>query len=444
MTLVLHRLVLAFIYAALRGPRSASTVKTILDNGRLDPAVLHRYAADHHAEFWLFDEKKPFLQDPRLADEFAADHDSPSPIHQLFRETAGPDGKVLFDHTISDHGQGVPAAQAAQYLLADQFYGLQDGRGYSPSMLSFGAATLVAGGNLFETLALNLIPYNSESPIKTANLDGDAPFWEQDQLDPRPEPLGWLDYLTRPYRRLLLVATDEPRVTSVYRKAAKPLNREWRDMARDPWVAYQVTDKGARAVALKASKALWRDSHALFQHLSIRGIGAPGYVNLLAQLGRQPALHVFGVVAPNNQVRLWRQERLPLSTSYLRNQDLLAELQGATELAEDIARTLWAQIAPLRRLIAGLDCERPYWASLDHPFRELVGDLAAAWERGEASGPMRAWAAAVRGSANEAFETAAHSAETAGRGLRAAAEARSLFRVRLNQKLERFLPPHGG
>lgn len=471
-TLALHRFVVAFLYAAFRGPRGVSDLRSILDKGRFDPAPIQEYATRVRERFWLFHPERPFMQDPRLPEELRDDSDAPSPIFQLFRETAAPAGPTLFDHTISSEQGAISAAEAARYLLADQFFGLQDGRGYTPSMLSFGAAVWVAGEDLFKTLALNLLPYNSERPIKSPDLERDVPFWEDDVLDPRPFPAGWLEYLTRPYRRLLLVAGDKSSVSHVYRKAAVALDKEWRAQTNDPWVAYRVTDKGERAIALDKDKALWRDSHALIQHLAGRDQGAPGYVNILARLNFPAALHAFGVVADNNKIDLWRHERLPLPATYLIEPDLLVKLQGAIELAESVGRLLGkgtyvevdgkkrvrpyplellartllfpdGQNIDFRRtqnLVRALKPERPYWAALDAPFRTLLADLAEGWSRREEQAPLRFWAGAVGAAATEAFESAARSLETSGRGLRAGAEARGRFNALLRSSLDNFLP----
>jgi CRISPR system Cascade subunit CasA len=454
-TLVLHRFVVSFLYAALRGPRNVSSLRSILEPGRFDFDAISAYAATVRDNFWLFHPDRPFLQDPRLIEEMKDDSDAPTSIYQLFRETAPPRGKTLFDHVVSHRAGGVTAAEASRYLLADQFFALQDGRGYAPSMLTFGAALYVAGENLFETLALNLLPYNAESPIKSPHLEKDRPVWEGSEFDLAAFPDGWLDYLTRPYRRLLLVSPDSSTVTHIYRKAATHLDKEWRSLTRDPWIAYRVTDKGVAPVRFTANQALWRDSQVLVQHLVGRETGAPGYSNLLTRLGRGTELSACGVVAGNNDIDLWRHERLPLPRSYLTEPDLTVELGRGIQLAEDASRTLrtgvWrlAQGAlfpagnPERKrvksLVDSLAAERPYWAALDTPFRKLMVDLASAWPRHEQDMPLGVWATAIRDAAINAFEAAARSLETSGRGLRAAAEARGSFGAQLHRVLETSL-----
>lgn len=441
-TLVLYRFIIAFLCAALRGPKNVTSLRTILDTGSFDLGQVGAYAQKWRNRFWLFDKEQPFLQDPTLATD-----GKPSPVFKLARETAlaSEKGKVHFDHTL---GGSMSPAEAACYLLADQFFALQDGRGYSPSPLTFGAAVLVEGENLFETLALNLLVYNEESPVKS-DLSADKPYWEQDSRDLSAFPSGWLDYVTRPYRRLLLVRSSRQDVTGVFRKSRVGLDKQWRAAMMDPWVAYSVSDKGNTPVRLREKRALWRDSHSLIQSLANRETGAPGYKNILARLNRQASLHVFGVVAGNNDVALWRHERLPLPTAYLTNDDLLQKLAEALKLGEDAAGRLssavWvlAEKALLRAFVDSLAAERPYWAALDVPFRGLMVDLADAWTRDEEHVPMRAWATAVRDAASKAFGSVARSLETSARGLRAAAEARGRFEASLNQLVGPYIKTQG-
>src|SRR5690606_28642148 len=81
----------------------------------------------------------------------------------------------------------------------------------------------------------------------------------------------------------------------------------------------------------------------------------------------------------------------------------------------------------IENLVQSLAADRAYWAGLDVPFRKLMVDLADAWAHREEGGTIGEWALAIRRSAFDAFESAARSVETSGRGLRAGAEARAGF-----------------
>jgi len=469
--LALHRFVVAFLYSVFRGPDRLTGVEEMLRRERFDQPRIADYAASWYQKLWLFGERA-FLQDVSLAAELASDNEQLLPIEQLRRETAAPFGKTLFDHTLYESGS-MTAAEAARNLLADQFFGLQDGRGYSQSPLSTGLATMAVGRNLFETLTLNLLPYNAQTPIKATDPENDSPIWERDSPVPCPIPDGWLDYLTRPYRRLLLVRDGGGNVTHVYRRAGPHLDKDWRANVLDPWLSYQIRDSGPRPLALQAERALWRDSQALIQQFIDRDRGNPGYVRLLSRLRRESIIDVFGVSSDNNAVRTWRHERLPVATDYLGDERLRHLLEVGIGAAEKVAseavlgsmRDLaryslipnWDQLSKedqtrqwrqlnkrpsagkrsrLEDFIESLAPLRAYWPALDVPFRTYMVRLATEYESDYGEPANAWWAEQVSRAARDAFAQACRALETESRGYRAAAEAGPLFRYLLNKALE--------
>ena len=452
----LHRLLIAFLYSVYRGPDRVSRVAELLDAGRFDMSAVNRYADAWRHRFELFGDR-PFLQDPTLSAELETDRDQPLSIEQLRRESAAPTSVTLFDHTLAT-SSSLPFCDAACYLVADQFFALQDGRGYTQATLSSGLASRVAGSTLFETLVLNLIPYNVNSPIKSPRLEADRPAWEHDTATIGPVPDGWLDYLTRPYRRLLLVS-DGGSVTHVYRKAGVPLDRDWRAASTDPWLAYVVKDKGTYPLSLWPERALWRDSHALLNQFARVENQNPGWVRLLQRLGRQTTISVVGVVANNNAVSMWREERLPARTELLTDESLRAAVQHATASAERVARVLrtgaellLAEVtqpivqplnkSPCRRkphpgakkAAKALGIERIFWAGLDLPFRAFLDRVAD-----DSRGAQEAWAARLAVASNAAFNHAAGQITTNARGFRAAALVRDCFERDLRNALQPLL-----
>ena len=79
-----------------------------------------------------------------------------------------------------------------------------------------GFSVLANGENLFETLALNLVIYDSANnkPIVSVSDGKDIPFWEREQSLTQSSieekdgtfPLGYLDYLTWQSRRIKLIS----------------------------------------------------------------------------------------------------------------------------------------------------------------------------------------------------------------------------------------------
>ena len=173
-------------------------IDALFDRERFDIQAIRAYAAQPSVRdrFWLLGGDAPFLLDPSVERELVHERKKPDSVYQLIREAAAPRAPTLWDHTL-DAESDVPFATAALYLLADAWYGLQDGSGYNQSPLSGGIAVLVAGETLFQTLAANLLPYNSRRPIATKE-EQDLPAWEIPEPVPNESPAGWLEYATRP------------------------------------------------------------------------------------------------------------------------------------------------------------------------------------------------------------------------------------------------------
>lgn len=441
-SLSLHRLLIAVVYAAYRGPDRLSKVESIMAAGTFDATTIDRYLTDHGDRFFLTGDR-PFLQDPSLADELAGDREQPLSIEQLRRETAAPGGPTLFDHTLPTR-TAMSFAEAARHLVAEQFFALQDGRGYSQSPLSSGVASWAMGTTLFETLTLNLLPYNVESPIKSVDLEHDAPIWERASPIPGPVPDGWLDYVTRPYRRLLLVA-ERGDVTAVYRKAGPHLDSDWRAGAFDPWLRYRVTDKGAFAVPLKPDRALWRDSHALFQQFTRIESQTPGWSRFLARMGRSARVVVAGVAADNNAISLWREERVQLPAGLLGDDAAAVTVADAIQAAEAAAgvvarasELLVAETAQPRfgeprpckrdiskdakRLASSLGATRAYWAQLEASFHRFVEALPEG-----RPGALAAWLVAVGTAARYGHAVACDAIAAGPHGARAVAIVEQCF-----------------
>lgn len=405
--------------------------------------AIHEYTATYKDHFNLFGEM-PFLQQVTLSRELEHDREQPLSIEQLRRETAAPGGKTLFDHTIGDNHILEPA-EAACYLVADQFFGLQDGRGYSQSPLSSGIASMARGRNLRETLLLNLVPYDEFRPIRSVDFANDYASWEEVSSKSEVIPSGWLSYMTRQYRRLLLLRDSTGQVTHVYRKAADQLDREWRSQLMDPWIAYRFSDAGMRAIDLQPGRALWRDSPAIIQQFLGRGVQHPGYVRLLSRLDQQAAIEVWGIRAASNAIELWRHEVLALPVKSLEDPGLRTWLEKGIQTAEavgnklvgSVRRMVEVTLAPTTKpdrsrvthLLEALAPERAYWPALDLPFRTFIGDLADQFDEAGKWGQQarEAWADAIARAARTAFDKAADALATSGRGYRAAAEAQGKF-----------------
>jgi len=473
--IALHRLLLAILHRNF-GPETLPDWQVLWGQGRWNEDTLEHYFSKWRDRFYLFHPERPFCQVPKMAD--AKEH----PVQKLAEEAASLNNPTLFDHSFSERPQPFSPAQAARYVLACQSFALGGGVSrpfnFSHAPLVRGYTVLVLGDNLFETLTLNFHIYNSHQPIPWRQPD-DPPAWERDTL-PEPDkrgtlPQGYLDYLTFQSRRLHLVSEDGSLVgrCQILQNLKLPDNFD-----RDPFMCHlRDPERGVRPLRLDPDRAVWRDSHTLFdkaKELHRKSGKAPistmrpEIFNWVARLRtilsstKDFRFSIAGLVSDRAKVLLWRQERLPLPLAYLDDVDLLGRLKVALDLAERANQTLiwglrWVaslilspesggQSRPpdrgeVDRLLEGWAPGRLYWSRLEAPFRQLLVELPDDHEEGGDGGliygsrKMPEWSRTVYQAATETFADVAAGLERSVRSLKAVARVEGPFRSRLHREL---------
>lgn len=474
-TVGLHRLLLAILHRCF-GPSGVGEWERMWRRGAWDDGDLAKYLDAWRARFDLFHPERPFYQTPNL------DLANAVTIAQLSYELASPANKaLLFDHTIAGTASFTPD-RAARYLLAAQSFSVGGTislqRHEPPSRYKFadsspllkGAVTLVRGGNLFETLMLNLHRYNIEDEEPFPASPDDEPAWERDaplRVEER-HPDGYLDLLTWQSRRILLFPEREPGGGVVVRKVAVMKGDQFPDVderhTRETMLAFTRNERASSGqdpwpvIAFREGRAVWRDSTALMQ--SVAGSrDRPKVLSWLDQvvssgiIPRSATLPVdlYGICTDQARLLFWRHERLPVPLAYLDSRELLEALTGALNLAEDVARTLRSSVETVaayllrpqadapgaampprsvtRPIADGLFDDAAYWSRLDTPFRRLIVELEADRredpdEPGEmlyGADVLPRWADTVVGAARGSFAEAVRGAGTSARGLKAAA-----------------------
>ena len=477
-TVSLHRLLLAILHRNF-GPRNLDAWRELWVRGEWDMAQLDNYLATWRHRFDLFDEERPFYQVPLMQDT-----DSHSAIALALELVAG-NSPLLFNHSIYhstwDSARTISPARAAHLLLVRQAYSIGFGKSqpfyFVDGHLTRGLTVLVTGNTLFETLALNLMPYNEQRPMEQNGED--LPTWEQDVLT-TPErqgtvPRGYLDYLTWQSRRIHLLPNENG---SLVTGCQIRQNLVLASGVLDPFKSYRRDEeRGFVARGLQPEKAIWRDSHALFQGSDPK-TERPEVFRWLArveELRRQRKIEareqyhfsVFGFSTEDRQaanIILWRHERLPLPLRYLEDPDLLGRLEEALMQAEQVNRVLTDAIAIvalmllkpdaddedksakakkdkrkyLDNLVKSMAPSRRYWSQLEpHALRLLVTladdrvkDEEDEWVYGERALPT--WTSEVRRAARQAFSETTNSLDMSARGLKAVARAEREFERRLS------------
>ncbi|MFW6116670.1 MAG: type I-E CRISPR-associated protein Cse1/CasA, partial [bacterium] len=284
-TVAVHRLLLAILHRNF-GPRDMAHWSELWQKKRWDSERLSSYFGDWHDRFDLFHPQRPFYQVLEMQDTRR------HPATLLALEAASLNNATLFDHSVDEDRKPLQASEAARYLVARQSFSIGGGKSkpfnLSDSPLIRGVNVLALGDNLFETLALNLLPYSSDYPIPGTAQD--APAWEQNEpRQPDREgsvPYGYLDYLTWQSRRIHLFperGSDQIRTCQIQQNL-----KLGESTVVDPFKCYTVPKdkkRGREELGLSSERAMWRDSHALFQEVPGQS-SRPELANWLARVER--------------------------------------------------------------------------------------------------------------------------------------------------------------
>ncbi|MEN6548710.1 MAG: type I-E CRISPR-associated protein Cse1/CasA [Armatimonadia bacterium] len=398
-TISLYRLLLTVLHRVC-GPAAEAAWASLWQRGHFDCAAIDGYLNNWRHRFDLFDADRPFCQCPGLPERLAA------PVTRLAPELASGNQPTLFDHHLDASAPSLAPAAAARCLLAHQSFCLSGCCGDESGLtavrsgpLAHAAIFMATGRNLFETLLLNLVPYNPQQGLPLPVLTHDVPQWERDH-PPTHEarlPDGYLDYLTWPSRRILLLPNDDATVSRVIVMPGADFPAA--ATVRDPMLAYHGPCHGAHglsALRLEPGGSWWRDCLALFA--ARRGAWQrPKTLDCLAyraDCGLLPpdycySLAVFGLAGAKARADHWQHHRQPGPVAYLADDDLAADLETALGLAQDIHQALTASLwqasqalafgpsgstVPLRRMASGSPASA-YWRALEMPARALVHDL---------------------------------------------------------------------
>ncbi|WP_431315655.1 type I-E CRISPR-associated protein Cse1/CasA [Streptomyces murinus] len=253
--------------------------RRVLKAGRFRPEDVDAYFDKQvpAGRFDLFDEQRPFLQDPRLRAECVDAKGVPntSGVNKLVMgRPTGINGAVLFGHFTDTAPVPVPAAEAAWHLVAQLYFGPsgqctprritgdRTGSG-DAAPLRKSVSYFPWGPDLFTSLVLAV-------PSPKAEVDWDADDacpWEEEQLaDPlKPvAPMTWPGrLLTGRFRHavLLVPSRDGREVTDAYITWS---THEPAPEVQDP---YQILDRRKdgefQAREADAARALWRDLDSL-------------------------------------------------------------------------------------------------------------------------------------------------------------------------------------
>ncbi|MFI8105433.1 type I-E CRISPR-associated protein Cse1/CasA [Streptomyces sp. NPDC086023] len=408
---------LAICYASGTYPADAAEWRTWVEERHpLDRAAAW-LAGQPDDEWDLFHPTEPLGQSSLLAPYLDERGAGPA---QLVIEHVG-DYNQFFDHHHLDHPAPLPVADAFRALLTQHVYGLAGRARISgcsdtlgPTITNLATGRLNArirvvalGATLGETLRLNLTP--TAGPPGEFNRSWTAGTQERRGFKKKPPgravsgPADLHSYLGRSI--LMRPTPDGSAVDRVLMAAGELLALEQHHL-QDAVYAKDVEDEKKKPLWASASRAMWRDAHALYA--AVMDADAPGFVNkgmdlygrlaLLpkAASGRRanqaPArpIHLWavGLVAKQTTAVTWVFGTYPFAPGLA--PELHEASKGGSLIAEHVATCLskaayaaWPIAYPNPKpadkagQIARFDVRWKHWEAAKEPFYLLLDETAA-------------------------------------------------------------------
>ncbi|MGO4612984.1 type I-E CRISPR-associated protein Cse1/CasA [Nocardia sp. 2YAB30] len=325
----------------------------VLESARFDPDAVDGYFFDDYRDrFHLFHPERPWLQDPRLAQQCSAG----SGLNKLILGRPAGNNQPWVSHHHDRLAAPVASGEAVLHLIASLYYGAP-GRCTSRTVDGRSEANSTAGPlrglmsyhplgkNMFESLVA-AIPY-----VPRRDPSGDRAAWERDELPNPvsipPESNGVGAGLADRFRHaaLLTPSADARTVTDAY------LTWAWRQPhppVKDPFNIHQISKAGEiYARPANADRSLWRDLDALLLHdVGIEHRRRPEVLDLAERLPPELLtrlrIEAFGFDQDRTQVndRQWFAAATPPMEDLLVDHAAAMAVSRAREAAERTHRHL--------------------------------------------------------------------------------------------------------
>lgn len=460
-TAALYRLLLAILHRNF-GPPAMQEWERLYNEGRFDASKLEEYWRVWENRFNLFDKQRPFYQSQDEDVVSAREH----PLARLAEELSSGNNETLFDHSIDALPKVWPHAVAARLLVATQNFAVGGGVSkpfnLSHGPLVRGALTIIRGRSLFHTLVFNMVLYKkNDLPSQVPANDRESPAWELDKPSKASKRTlnGYLDLLTVQSRRILLIPADEKNTRGVKVQQGDAIQEQ---SYMDPMVAYKSKDPKRGYIPLRfgETRSLWRDSVVLLSSMT-EMVRNPEPVSQMSrammtipELEAEPvSLDVLGFKPHDRKsakINLWRHERMPLPLAYLANEDLVASLETALQMAEGVGRAVQntlrglatkllvpfedTQAKPDKDAVSTLAKSFPslsyYWASLEPHFHDLYLTIPK-----DSNRALENWNGVLRKTAWDSLNRTINGLDGSSRSLQAAVKARRNLSAGLKKTL---------
>jgi len=382
----LHRFLLAVLYRALEGPTDIEQTKALFKKG-LPGEKITAYLEKWRDRFWLFDEKYPFGQNPKVP------KGEVEPWTKLTAEYNATSNKVLFDHTDTKKPGAKEPKECARWLLSTMTFSITGGRGYYPSPSPNAMMCIPLGRNLHATLCYCLVPYPNREVMRK-----DSALWERESKMlplgiPKRVADGYADTYTWQSRMIHLEELPSGEVTVMRFVAGQGFENPSRNP--DPMQPYK-TDKtqGKLPVQFRENRGAWRDFDSLLpDNSNLAPMTIQNALRLAEnKVGAMPSsVLVLGLRyhPPSANVDFWRMERFALPESLAGDRFIRTEIRQLLTDAEEAQKNLWLACRSFARGLLSRGDREPdgkdirgfveqmpvnswYWSTLESRFHEIL------------------------------------------------------------------------
>lgn len=469
----IHRLLVAILQASL-DPCQKSDLKNLWRDGRFPAAKIKEFGDKYATKFDIFSKDQPFLQSGDLP-LTPAKGDKIETVSRLTTETSPLTSIDHYRHNEESREYFCPACLAAGLVTIPSFTGI-GGRGYKTSINGTPPLyVLPVGRNLFENLALSLLPHTENDWPPSASRERDLAWWEHPTVVERNNEVievGYLHSLTFPARQIRLhpvkLDLNCTRCGQASKWGAKTMSFEMgecrpKDSAPwvDPFVAYHLPNEGKTGnpwpVLPDGSKALWREFAGLFLYPPHEGrnrIRRPfilerianeiDYIDITASL----QFRCIGVEASQAKVLEWIDASFGVPPSLMNDEDVSYRVRNATQFAEECAKIISGVFGSAanssrrseRNKVLKNQMLGHYWRTLAEPFRFFVLSLV------EKEGRLKSveqWASEVTKKSQSAFDDTITQVGDDAVSLRQQEKGKQDCRIKLSKKRKRYLEGEG-
>lgn len=351
----LLRVLLALVHRIADGPRTMREWKSLYTSQQFSEASVEAYLQKVHDRFDLFSESQPFYQTPGLILIDSKGNQSPISVATLMVERASGNNKTIFDHTTDETVVTLTPAEAAAALITAQNFSLGGIYKKTTNLFPYffrwenaqmvdGINVILTGGNMFETIMLNLLIYDDNEPMP-GNTE-DCPVWERSDIgkaigsrnDAIP-PKGYLDYLTCKCRHILLIPKLKDGGVVVENIHAAP--GELFASVPNPGFILKENKKGIPYYPqLDVERLVWRDSLALFA-FDDKADNRPKAFRQAAAMPREIPFSsryqcmTIALAYKDANPLAWRKEVLSIPLALLENKATVQTLKAGMSRAED-------------------------------------------------------------------------------------------------------------